>query len=766
MPPRYFATEAAMRKLATAAIAFCAAIFAANYILPLGRLTTIAVIAAVLGAALAASRMPRMPRLRQAALALVFLALGLVYYSAYNERTAAQAQLHSGETAEVSGRILTYPVNYGTYCRTEIRLDCDGLPKLKAIVYGNKGLMSAEPGDYVSFTGKINTADTVFGESYDNYHAKGIFFKISAKSDISIESKGFEVRSVPVRLSRFLSERVEKIFPADTAVFMKSLMLGDKSDFYNDDALYCAMSRAGFMHIVAVSGMHVSFLVGLLQFILGRGRRSSVICIALVWLFVLVTGASPSAVRAGFMQSMLLMAPVLRRENDAVTSLSAILALILISNPFAAASISLQLSFGAMAGIICFSGKLYEAAANKLPKHMKCRAASYVLASVTMSAGVTVFTLPLTALHFGYISLLSFLTNILGLWAVSLCFGGGWLSCALSVVPALGKAAAWLCSWLARYIALIAKLISGVPFAVLYMGSSGAEAWIIGSYVLILAACMIRKRRAVWVSAACLISVSALAALLISNRQFYRNTDTVSVLDVGQGQCITAFAGDATVMIDCGNTYNLSDAGDLAAAYLHSCGRDRIDLLVLTHLHEDHADGVPRLMEMYNVETLIMPEERGDALYEEILAGAAKHGTEVITANGDMTVTCGGIGMELYAYLNGEENERCVMSRLSIGSYDVLVTADAPEKLEERLINEHDIDGIETLIVGHHGSKYSSGEDLLKTIDGSLAVISVGYNSYGQPTQETLERLATYGYNVLRTDEDGTIEIRIGQDNG
>ena len=97
-----------MRKLATAATAFCAAIFAANYILPLGRLTTLAVIAAVLGAALAASRKMR---LRQAALALVFLALGLFYYSAYNERTAAQAQLHSGETAVVGGHVLTYPVD-------------------------------------------------------------------------------------------------------------------------------------------------------------------------------------------------------------------------------------------------------------------------------------------------------------------------------------------------------------------------------------------------------------------------------------------------------------------------------------------------------------------------------------------------------------------------------------------------------------------------------------------------------------------------------
>ena len=187
--------EAAMRKLATAATAFCAAIFAANYILPIGRLTTLAVIAAVLGAALAASRKMR---LRQAALALVFLALGLFYYSAYNERTAAQAQLHSGETAVVGGHVLTYPINYGSYCRTEIKLDCEGLPKLKAIVYADEELMDAKPGDFIRFTGRLSAADTLFGESYDNYHAKGIFFKISAKSAVSIENADFDLRSIPV----------------------------------------------------------------------------------------------------------------------------------------------------------------------------------------------------------------------------------------------------------------------------------------------------------------------------------------------------------------------------------------------------------------------------------------------------------------------------------------------------------------------------------------------------------------------------------------
>ena len=99
---------------------------------------------------------------------------------------------------------------------------------------------------------------------------------------------------------------MDEIFPSDTAPFMKSLMLGDKSDLYGDLALHTAMSRAGFLHIVAVSGMHIAFLVGLIQLLFGKTPRSSVLCLILIWLFVPVTGSSPSAVRAAIMQSFLL----------------------------------------------------------------------------------------------------------------------------------------------------------------------------------------------------------------------------------------------------------------------------------------------------------------------------------------------------------------------------------------------------------------------------------------------------------------------------
>ena len=157
------------------------------------------------------------------------------------------------------------------------------------------------------------------------------------------------------------------------------------------------MSRSGFMHIVAVSGMHIAFLVGLIRLLFGSSRRSSIFCISMVWCFTLLTGAGASTVISSFMQTMLLSAPVVYRENDPITSLSAALAVILLRNPFAAASISLQLSFGAMAGIICFSGRIYGFLRRWIPAKSAFKPLDYIMATAASSIAVMVFVLPFRA---------------------------------------------------------------------------------------------------------------------------------------------------------------------------------------------------------------------------------------------------------------------------------------------------------------------------------------------------------------------------------
>ena len=749
-----------MRKLAIAAASFSAAIFAANYILPVKWLIVPAVIFALTGGALALLREKRPGCLL---IVLFSLSLGFLNYYVQYEFTSAAAQEMDGRRVKLSARITSYPVEYAGCCKLEAVPTHGEIRRHKLIIYDNtKVSAGAIPGQIISLSGKITPADTMYGEKTDYYNAKDIYLKLSSDGAVSVTGK-WDLRSVPIYLAHWFEQCIDEIFPDDTRAFMKSLMLGDKRELYDDEAVYLHLSRSGFMHIAAVSGMHIAFLVGFIQLLLGPGRRSSAICIVLIWLFTLITGASPSTLRASVMQTLLLTAPLVYRENDPVTSLSAALGLILLVNPLAAGSVSLQLSFGAMAGILLFAEPIYDHLVKAVPDRLRGTVSSYVLSTAASSLAVMVITVPLTAIHFGTVAIFSPLANLAALWSVSYCFCGGWVSCALSVVPVLGKWAAWLCSWLARYIFLIAGILSDIPFAVVYMQTKGAVLWLVFTYAAAVIFILFGKRLRFKVLMPLILSAFGLFIVLTASEHDYRyGAETVTAVDVGQGQSLALFAGNSTFVIDCGSGSG-ADAGMTAGEYLISCGRKKIDVLLLTHLHEDHANGVTMLMEMLPVDNIILPKTEPDgALFERISEAAKRHGTEIITVGQDCAFSVDAIRAELYAPAKSDEdNESCLMMKLSLGDTDVLVTGDSASPAEDRLLSDHDISGIEILVVGHHGSKYSSDNWFLRRLGAEQAIISVGYNTYGHPAEETLERLSANGYNVLRTDLNGTIEIRL-----
>ncbi len=752
-----------MRKLATAALAFSAAIFLANYGLPIRLLPPIAATSAALGLAL---MLLRRKWLRPVMLVLLFFSLGLFEFWLFSGATTERAKSRAGETGEFEAVLLDFPDEYAEYCRCRVRITSGTLRHCKAIVYDNdKLLRDAEPGQRILFTAKIGTADSLYGKPYDQYNVNGFYYKLTICGDAEWGEKTFLLSGVPVRIRQSLCRRADSVFPQDTRAFLKALMLGDKQDFYEDDALYVAMSRSGMMHIIAVSGLHIAFLVGLLRALFGRGKSSALLCIVLIWFFVLIVGMPNSAVRAAFMQSLLLLAPILRRENDPITSLSAILALILAVNPLAARSVSLQLSFAAMGGIVIFFEKIYRFLTRRRDKKPIRKLRSYAAAVLASSLSVLIFTVPLTALHFSYVALLSFLCNLACLWAVSLCFCLTWAACALAALPIIGTALVWLCTLLARYILFCAGLVSALPFSVLYMKTEGAFAWMLFTYVMLGLGFLLRRKKGVRVLLPAALSLSALLLLFLRAEHFYRVHDAISVLNVGQGQCITAFAGETTAVIDCGNTFSLDNAGAIAGEYLAACGRKEVDLMLLTHLHADHADGTVRLMEMLPVRTLIMPADASESgeIYNRICSCAQRRGTEIVLLDRSAEISSGRMLLHVVRLdPEGKENERCLMAELSIDGTSMLVTADAPKKLERKLLERVALRDTDILIAGHHGSKYACSEELLRAVGGRLAVISVGYNPYNLPAEETLARLERLGYQVMRTDRDGTIEILAG----
>lgn len=772
-----------MRKLALVSAAFSVAVFLSNYIFPvewLLYLTAGSFLAGLLTLPLRKRGIFR--RLCGAALAA---ALGFLVFWVNYQMTTVPAQELDGTRVHMEARILTTPEQTRSGSRATVRVSIDGIPHLKAVYYDYSGaLLQAKPGDMLSAEVGLRNAGELYGESYDTYKAKGISLICSGKGTPEITpGPAFWLPGVPQWIARDIRERLEAVFPAEHHAFLRALMLGDKSELYEDNALYVAMTRAGFMHVVAVSGMHITFLIGAIQFLFGKRPKDALFCILLVWVFVLVTGSSHSAVRAAFMQTVLLLAPVLKREEDPPTSLSFALAVILLVNPYACAGISLQLSFAAIAGLYFVSGRLSDGLFDreKDPSRLT-RLLRYPAGVLASSIGVLVFTIPLTVLHFGYVAVLSFFTNLLGLWAVGLCFCGAYAACLLDFfLPALGSLAGWFVSLVVRYLTALVKGVSAVPFAVVYVNNAAAVFWVAAVYGLFLLFAVLRLRP--WLRLLCPLGLSAAAlALLIVCVSHTNSTGAAqfAVLDVGQGLCTTAIYGDTTVVVDCGNTYNRKNAGDLAAAYLLSRERHSVNLLVLTHLDSDHVNGVPRLLQYLDVHEILLPvaEDEADRENEALIReAAALTGTQIIPLIPENGLTRAELVTE-YAFPSGltvtlypvagenHSNEDSTFIVLSAGEYAMMITGDADAGRESDFARLHGqtLADIDVLVVGHHGSRYSSGEEFLSLFGGKTAVISVGYNPYGHPTDEALDRLYAAGFSVFRTDEDGDVILQEGKE--
>ena len=756
-----------MRTLATVCAAFSVGVFLSHYLLPSAWLFPAALILALCGIALI---LLRRRWLLPVVLSFCAFAAGLYCYGMHDMLIGETARLLDDRIMSASLRVLTAPVKEQGYTRAEILLQTEEGRELRGLLYDRSGMLAvAEPGDDMEGWFRFRRADVRSGEEYDGDYAKGIYFRANNVGDLTRKEGGrASLRAYASLLSRRIAERVGTMFPEDLSPFFRALMLGDKSGLYADDELELSLSRAGLMHMVAVSGMHIAFLVGMLRQLMGNTRRASLLMILLIWAFVLLTGSSPSAVRAGLMQTLVLLAPVFGREDDPPTSLFFALALILLLNPFAAGSVSLQLSFSALAGIMLFSDRIRIPLMERLPEFLPHWLRNYLSSTVANSFSVLAFTVPLTALWFGSVAVLSPLANLLVLWAVPFCFGLGWFACLVSLLS-LGAASVLILPavWLGRYVLMIARRIASIDFACLYTTLRLNAVWLVLVYVLVIeAALLFRQRWKRWFYPSALAALS-LFALLLGTRLYYGDpAGTLSVLDVGQGQSIVVMAGESTAVIDCGNIYGTDDAGDLTGQYLRSRQRTRIDLLFLTHLHADHADGVLRLMEYLPVERIVAGDDLEDPnqLLPQILASAEKHGTEVMIVREDLLVRCGDVEMQVFAPgRSGDANERCLSLMAGVGGTDFLVTGDMDMAAERELLREHALSGVEYLIVGHHGSRYSSSEELLRGIGADKAVVSVGYNPYGHPTEEVLERLALCGYTVYRTDLDGTLEFRFSR---
>ena len=571
---------------------------------------------------------------------------------------------------------------------------------------------------------------------------------------------------------------LDRSVPADAAPFLKAVLTGDRGGL--DFAAERDLTVAGLSHVVAVSGMHVSLLVGALYLVMGRARRAAAaIGIPLVLIFMLLTGLSPSVVRAGIMLSLLLLAPLLHRESDPPTALSAAALLILLFNPYTVANVGFQLSFLAVAGLLLLTGPLYRHLRSrklfaavltrsetglsrwrKLAHRLVRRFVNGLLQILCATVGALSLTVPVTCIVFGSLPTYALLSNLLALWAVSLCFGLGLGTAALAAVwPAAGKLLGSIAAWPVRYLLLICRFVSRLPHPSLPASSPYTVAFLVFAYAVLLTVVLLRKR---WYGTGLLCVLAALA-LTVGLRQIRaaRADWTAAVLDVGQGQCVCIRCGGRTAVIDCGGSDG-DKAGAHAADYLRQSGVRTVDALILSHYDTDHVGGVAELLREIDVRTVYLPAvcfapEKREALE----ATASAHGAAVIPVSADLCLPFGSGSLQLFAPVGAEnDNDGSVSVLFSERDYDMLVTGDLDQAGEHRLLAAHDLPDIEAFVAGHHGAESSSGMELLKTLRPETVLISVGRNRYGHPSESALARFAAIGAEVLRTDESGDLELK------
>ncbi|MBR2716212.1 MAG: MBL fold metallo-hydrolase, partial [Oscillospiraceae bacterium] len=323
--------------------------------------------------------------------------------------------------------------------------------------------------------------------------------------------------------------------------------------------------------------------------------------------------------------------------------------------------------------------------------------------------------------------------------------------------------------WGVRWCLLVYRMIARIPFACLYTADPGAVALLILLYVLLF--CLLRRRdllladRAMVFAAVCCLGVSVLT--LVSAVRLRLGRQEIAVLDVGQGQSVVLLDATAAVVVDCGGT-GMENAGDVTADYLLAAGKRHVDALVLTHLHDDHINGVETLLYRLRVERIILPTEaevEEDEL-AELLAAADRYGTEAVRLEGDAACGIGDLSLSLYQPQAGTaENERGIVLLASFPERSALIMGDAGESCELRMVERRLVPDVDVLVVGHHGSKAASNPIFLLAARPEYALISAGRNnSYGFPSEETTDRLTRCGAAVSCTAEDGDLTIDMRTD--
>ena len=691
-------------------------------------------------------------RQKRIALALFGFSLGLLYTVGYSHFYLSGMDAYDGQTIDTSITVTDYAQQTPYGIRVEGEISLNG--KTYGVLIYKDEYIELDPGDLLKDTFLLRLTAPGGSKETTYQQSQGVWFIAYARGEATVtEGDPENIRYLPQRLRRAVLNRLEALFPEDTAVFAKALLLGDTQGLsYKQDT---ALKISGIRHIVAVSGLHVSILFALIYLLAGKKRYlTALLGIPMLFLFAFMAGLTPSIMRACVMQGLMMLALLLRREYDPPSALAFAVLVILGANPFAVTSVSFQLSCGCIVGIFLFSGP-FQRHFQYLTKGftLGAKLRKGIVASLSVTVGTMIVTVPLCAYYFETVSLIGLLTNMLTLPVVSVIFYGILAALGLSFLfLPIGILVAAIISFLMRYVLLVAELLSKVPLAAVYTTSVYILICLVLCYILFLLFWLLGRKHMKFTVGA--MAVLLFLAIFFSWLEPRLDDYRVTVLDVGQGQSILLQSRGETYLVDCGG-YSDRAVADRVVAQLLGQGVTCIDGVILTHYDNDHVGGISYLLQRIDAKTVYLPTDRARPF-------SLPEGQKIVYLTDITTIPVGVGKLTLIPGEPGkEDNESSTCVLFQAKECDILITGDRNKSGEDRLIEQYPLPKLEYLVAGHHGANNATGLALLMQTCPETVIISVAENNnYGQPDIRLLDRLKLFGCRILRTDIHGNIIIR------
>lgn len=678
---------------------------------------------------------------------------------------------------------------------------------VKRIFVNTEKIPNVKIGNIIKVRGKLRQFEEAANKgNFDSrkyYLSLGFYGKIEAGTIEVINSEYSGIRQGLYELRMEIIERLEKLCSDNKGIFsiinnkngiIGAIILGDKTDLDSDiKELY---SVSGIAHILAISGLHISFIGMAIYRLLRRRFRflfSAAVSIPVVLSFGIMSGFGISTIRSIIMFILKIIGEVLGRKYDAITAISLAGLVLLVQNPFVVCNSGFQMSFGAIIAIVLIL-PIVEEILNTDNKIIKVLSANFTI-SLVMN--------PILAWNYYELPTFSFLLNIVVVPLMSVVIVssivGIFCSC---IMFGIGKAVIFPGCGILELYTFLCNIINKSSVASIVVGQPKVTIIIVYYAILLVVLFGLKNIRTKYTRAekerniikketglvlekkakkerrikgqnvklrlACIVGFLLLNCLIyyIPNPGFY-----ITFINVGQGDGILIHGDNGTkVMVDGGSTSEKQVAKNCIVPYLKAEGIGTIDYSIITHTDKDHISGILEILENNNsnrirIKNLVMPDiNMKDDTYNELIEKAKLKKINVLYIKKGDTLSLGKTKIKcIYPETTttaSDKNDYCTVLSVKNKTSKILLTGDISKEIEEKI--KDDIEENYTVLkVAHHGSNYSSSEKFLKKVNPKYSIISVGKNnSYGHPGNETMERLRKQGGVIYRTDEKGGITIR------